>query len=175
MTTAPAITSVSLFAIASVAPHSMPASVGSSPAAPTTPLSSTSGRLRWTSSVIAPAPASTPTPSGSAARSGSAACSSAIATSSGITARACSASNSQFPPAANAHADNSGCAEITSSVCRPILPVEPRIVIRLGFTEAGPSRDADIQSILAAALLWTSPKRPYVACLARTPYNYAHE
>lgn len=47
---------------------------------------------------------------------------------------ACSARSRQLFPAASAQTVRCSWQEMTSSVCRPMLPVEPRIATRLAFT-----------------------------------------
>jgi len=65
----------------------------------------------------------------------SAVCSSATAATSGLKALICSSSRSTFFPATRATALNCELfLEMTSSVLRPIEPVDPRIVIRFILT-----------------------------------------
>ncbi len=131
MTIAPAITSVSLLAMAGVAPSPMAASVGASPAAPTMPLRTMLGRVRCRSSVMASGPASNSVPGGNSPRRCGATEASAMATAPGRWRRACSASSRQLPPAPKAQTSSPSSSPSTSSVCRPMLPVQPKIANRL--------------------------------------------
>ncbi len=130
VTSAPAQTRVSLLARAMVFPASMAARVGSSPAMPTTEVSTVSadGRVTASSSASLPPRTRTEVSAIRTARSWAAA-SSERTTSLGPTARACSSIILTLLWAVNASTDNPRAA-ITSSDCRPMEPVEPKIVSR---------------------------------------------
>ena len=128
---APATTSVSLLARAMVLPALMASTVGRKPEKPTMAVSTTSMSPEVTTWLMASAPAYT-----LIGKSERASCtilycvSSAITTVSGLKARACLMSSSALRPAVSVCASKrSGWRLITSSVCVPIEPVEPKTAI----------------------------------------------
>src|SRR5215210_3738025 len=116
----------SLLARATLLPACSAPTVAASPAKPTMPLSTTSAGASESRSAE-PGPASTlhSSPSRSAASPPS------RATYSGENSRACSRRASALRPAARpTTSKRSGWARTTSRACRPMLPVEPRMVRR---------------------------------------------
>src|SRR5579875_2043227 len=128
MTRCPAITSASLLASATVFPASIAASVGRRPWRPTTASSTKSAAHSCTSVVSASGPVRRRPAGISAAGAGG----SASAASAGRQVASCSANSGDQRPAASATTSKrSGWAATTSSACRPIEPVEPKIASRL--------------------------------------------
>ena len=123
MTSSPAQTNVSLFASAIRFPARIAASVGLSPATPTTAVTTVPPMVAASVSAAAP-PATRIFVSASRTAKSSAAVSSAIATMRGLNFRACSSMRftSEFAVKASTFRPS---ASATSSVCRPMEPVEP--------------------------------------------------
>ena len=132
VTSAPAITSTSLFASAIVFRASIAARTASSPAVPADAqiTISTSGWVATASSPSGPATTVVAAdPSVDRRRSIPAAV--AIAATAGRYRSICSASSEALSPAASAATcSREGCASTTASALRPIDPVEPRIARR---------------------------------------------
>src|SRR5450756_1588174 len=146
---------LSLLARASVAPASSAAIVARSPAAPTMPLSTVRGTpaaaafaaARETSSCTPASPAST---SSSGARAAASAAAFAPRRHTSLTpwSAACSSSRPTLEPAARPTRSQPGTAASTSSACRPIEPVDPRITRRLGPSRSRQS-DPSLHRLLA--------------------------
>ena len=132
VTSAPAMTSTSLLARTTALPARRAASVGISPAAPTVPTTTRSASVSAACS------------SSGVQRARAPADSSAERDSSrddqirrGLNSRACSSSSVALRPAARPMTSNrSRCSRTTSSVWRPIEPVEPRMTSRLVFMKS---------------------------------------
>ena len=120
-TRSPPTTRLSLLASATGMPRSSAASVGRSPAAPSSPFSTRSGSLRSMRAASSASKGTEPPPT--AAAVWAMPCSSAWASISATRA-----------PQDSPHATRSSALSTTSSACRPIEPVEPRTRIR--FTAA---------------------------------------
>src|SRR3954452_6822041 len=131
ITRCPPATRVSLFAVATTLPARSAARTGRRLTTPpvATMTRSTSSRVASASSASAPPTSSVPVGRSRAA----AAPSSASATAAGRKRAACSPSSAPFDPVARAvRRKASGCASRTSTVWRPIEPVEPRSATRSG-------------------------------------------
>ena len=134
VTSAPAITSTSLFASAIVFPASIAASTASSAAVPDEAHStmSTSGRVASATRPSDPWPAISVAAALPCRRSRSTAAPDAMATARGRNCPTCSANSATLAPAAIATTSSlSGCDWTTDRALRPIDPVDPRIARRL--------------------------------------------
>ena len=129
MTILPAHTSVSLLASAMRRPFSMAASVGRRPTAPDTAVTtaSVSEMTAASHSAFSPPPTAMSV-SASAMRSALADASSVTATNAGCRRRACSSASWMLRFVVSARTFSPRCSA-TATVCRPMLPVEPRMEI----------------------------------------------
>ena len=144
ITSSPPTTRLSLLASARSMPSPSAATVGPSPAEPTSALSTRSQSLAVISSTRPSAPASTsPSVHASEARAAASLVGERDARRR-RSARACSSSGSQLEPAASPTTSSSSLRSTTSSACVPIEPVDPTITIlrirmSLGALDRGPS------------------------------------
>ncbi len=141
----PVMTSASLFASSTRLPARTAANVGMRPAAPTIAAITVSTPGSATAAASASTPASTRVArplARNASRAFAAAAGSARITASGRNRRACSTMVSQLRQAPRAATrKRSGCRATTSSVLRPMLPVEPKIATpRTPLMRNGPCR-----------------------------------